>query len=134
MFSWRPGRLFDVVFFSFWLSPVSRLRFAAFWTLVRSCPAPGGRVYLIDNGDDQTPEPVAQDPYVVRYGSDLHLRRLGSGFEYRVVKVMYEPTRRPPGARRDRRPGTLRWTPHGGSSSARRNPMSALATPDAATA
>lgn len=91
LFSWAPDRVFDVVFFSFWLSHVPRSRFAAFWALVRSCLAPGGRVFFIDNRDDPAPTMPSNDPYVVQYGPDLHLRRLSDGKEYRVVKVMYEP-------------------------------------------
>ena len=89
LFEWEPTRSYDVVFFSFWISHVPRTRFAAFWTLVRTCLAPGGRVFLIDNRADLEPRP--KDPYVVEYSPDLHLRRLSHGSEFRVVKVMYEP-------------------------------------------
>src|SRR5205807_522682 len=34
LFSWRPPRTYDVVFFSFWLSHVPRPRFSAFWSFV----------------------------------------------------------------------------------------------------
>jgi demethylmenaquinone methyltransferase/2-methoxy-6-polyprenyl-1,4-benzoquinol methylase len=91
VFGWRPQRSYDVVFFSFWLSHVPRHRFGAFWTLVRSCLSPHGRVFLVDNRTDPMPGSSAEDPYVVAYGPDLHLRRLDDGAEYRVVKVMYEP-------------------------------------------
>jgi demethylmenaquinone methyltransferase/2-methoxy-6-polyprenyl-1,4-benzoquinol methylase len=91
LFTWQPQRAYDVVFFSFWLSHVPRTRFAAFWSLVRSCLAPTGRVFLIDNRTDPTPTGEVKDPYVVHYGPDLHRRRLYDGSEYRVVKVMYEP-------------------------------------------
>jgi demethylmenaquinone methyltransferase/2-methoxy-6-polyprenyl-1,4-benzoquinol methylase len=91
LFEWRPERPYDVVFFSFWLSHVPRARFAAFWTLVRTCLAPGGRAFLIDNRPDPAPRPNIKDPFVAEYGPDLHLRRLTDGSEFRVVKVMYEP-------------------------------------------
>jgi demethylmenaquinone methyltransferase/2-methoxy-6-polyprenyl-1,4-benzoquinol methylase len=91
VFTWQPPRTYDVVFFSFWLSHVPRSRFGAFWALVRSCLAPGGRVFFIDNRNDPDPLDKTEDPYVVHYGPDLHLRRLYDGSEYRVVKVMYEP-------------------------------------------
>jgi hypothetical protein len=58
---------------------------------VRSCLGPGGRVFLIDNRDDPTPQSRVRDPYVVEYGQDVHLRQLSDGSRYRVVKVMYEP-------------------------------------------
>jgi demethylmenaquinone methyltransferase/2-methoxy-6-polyprenyl-1,4-benzoquinol methylase len=91
LFSWEPDRVFDVVFFSFWLSHVPRARFTTFWGLVRSCLAADGRVFFIDNRDDSAPTMPSKDPYVVEYGPDLQLRWLADGSEYRVVKVMYEP-------------------------------------------
>ncbi len=91
LFDWRPARRHDVVFVSFWLSHVPRARFSAFWALVRTCLAPGGRVFLIDNRNDPTPGVNVKDPFVVEYGPDLHLRRLRDGSEHRVVTVMYEP-------------------------------------------
>ena|SRR5215207_928673 len=91
IFDWHPERSYDVVFFSFWLSHVPRPLISGFWDLVRSCLAPGGRVFLIDNRTDPIPAPKMQDPFVVEYKPDLHLRRLSDGSEYRVVKVMYEP-------------------------------------------
>jgi SAM-dependent methyltransferase len=91
IFEWRPEGTYDVVFFSFWLSHVPRVRFGEFWSLVRSCLAPNGRVFLIDNRSDPTPGSTAEDPHVIEYAPDLHLRRLSDGSQYRVVKVMYEP-------------------------------------------
>jgi demethylmenaquinone methyltransferase/2-methoxy-6-polyprenyl-1,4-benzoquinol methylase len=91
VFTWQPPRTYDVVFFSFWLSHVPRSRFRAFWALVRSCLAPGGRVFFIDNRNDPNLIGETKDPYVVHYGPDLHVRRLYDGSQYRVVKVMYEP-------------------------------------------
>ena len=91
VFSWFPGGTYDVVFFSFWLSHVPRQRCAAFWGMVRSCLSPGGRVFLIDNHNDPALLTGIEDPYVLEYQSDRHIRRLEDGREYNVVKVMYEP-------------------------------------------
>jgi demethylmenaquinone methyltransferase/2-methoxy-6-polyprenyl-1,4-benzoquinol methylase len=91
LFDWRPERSYDVVFFSFWLSHVPRRRFGDFWSLVRACLAPSGRVFLIDNRVDPLPHSRVRDPYVVEYRPDVHLRELSDGSRYRVVKVMYEP-------------------------------------------
>jgi SAM-dependent methyltransferase len=91
LFKWQPPRAYDVVFFSFWLSHVPRSRFSAFWSLVRSCLAPEGRVFLIDNRKDPHPTGETKDPYVVRCGPDLELRRLHDGSKYQVVEVFYEP-------------------------------------------
>jgi SAM-dependent methyltransferase len=92
LFAWQPPQpnSFDVVFFSFWLSHVPRPRFGEFWALVRSCLKPSGRVFLIDNRRD--PERTGgRDPYVLEYRPDEHLREVGDGRQFRVVKVMYEP-------------------------------------------
>jgi hypothetical protein len=87
-----PESSYDVVFFSFWLSHVPRQRCAAFWSMVRSCLSPGGRVFLIDNhSDPHVPERDFKDPHVIRYEPDRHIRRLDDGREFNVVKVMYEP-------------------------------------------
>src|SRR3974390_2171205 len=92
LFAWVPTSRYDVVFFSFWLSHVPRQRCGAFWSMVKSCLAPGGRVFLIDNhSDPHIAEGDFQDPYVIHYEPDRHIRRLDDGREYSVVKVMYEP-------------------------------------------
>jgi demethylmenaquinone methyltransferase/2-methoxy-6-polyprenyl-1,4-benzoquinol methylase len=91
VFSWLPDRAYDVVFFSFWLSHVLRQRFRAFWSIVRSCLSPDGRVFLIDNHNDPLPSTDIKDPYVLEYQPDRHIRRVDDGREFNVVKVMYEP-------------------------------------------
>lgn len=91
LFSWEPYRTYDHVFFSFWLSHVPRSRFADFWNLVRSCRAPGGRVFFIDNRRDPLQTGEIDDPYVVGRSPDLDRRRLHGGTEYHVVEIFYEP-------------------------------------------
>jgi SAM-dependent methyltransferase len=91
LFAWQPQKTYDVVFFSFWLSHVPRSRFSAFWSLVRSCLAPGGRVFLIDNRNDPHPPGAIEDPYVLHHDPDRDLRRLHDGSEYHVVEIYYEP-------------------------------------------
>src|SRR5262249_44591649 len=59
LFAWRPGRRYDVVFFSFWLSHVPEERFASFWDTVASALEPGGAAYLIDSAFD--PSSTAKD-------------------------------------------------------------------------
>src|SRR5205814_8227132 len=49
IFSWRPDRQYDVVFFGFWLSHVPPERFDSFWDLVRACLRPEGRVFFVDS-------------------------------------------------------------------------------------
>ena len=91
LFTWQPQRAYEVVFFSFWLSHVPRSRFSGFWSFVRTCLSPGGRVFLIDNRNESDPTREIVDPYVLRRGSDLELRRVHDGREFEVVEVFYEP-------------------------------------------
>jgi trans-aconitate methyltransferase len=46
LFSWRPDRRYDVVFFAFWLSHVPSARLAAFFATIDEALAPGGRVLI----------------------------------------------------------------------------------------
>jgi SAM-dependent methyltransferase len=91
LFDWQADSHYDVVFFSFWLSHVPRARFGEFFSLLCSCLAPTGRVFLIDNRNDPQPGATTKDPFVLKYDTDLHVRRLRDGSEHRVVSVMYEP-------------------------------------------
>jgi SAM-dependent methyltransferase len=90
VFTWQPTRRYDAVFFSFWLSHVPRERIGAFWQLVRACLTTDGRAFLIDNRAGPQPPSDVEDPVVVEYRPDLHIRRLSDGSEWRVVKVMYD--------------------------------------------
>jgi SAM-dependent methyltransferase len=80
IFAWRPEELFDVVFFSFWLSHVPEERFDEFWTLARSALRPGGRVFLIDSG----PGGDATD-------DGRRVRQLADGREFTIVKHYWTP-------------------------------------------
>ena len=89
LFAWQPERRYDVVFFSFWLSHVPLARFAAFWQLVRSCLAPGGRVFFVDSlySDAST----ARDHRLEDPAATTLTRRLNDGREFRIVKVFHAP-------------------------------------------
>lgn len=89
LFAWRPGRRYDAVFFSFWLSHVPDQRFAAFWELVASALAPGGAVYLIDSAFD--PTSTAKDHVLPGREAGIVTRKLNDGREFRIVKLFYEP-------------------------------------------
>lgn len=89
VFTWQPDRKFDVVFFSFWLSHVPPEHFEEFWELVRSCLAPGGRVFFVDSLRD--PGSTAVNHELPGEESVVSVRRLNDGKEYRVYKVFHEP-------------------------------------------
>ena len=81
VFSWRPDRRYDVVFFGFWLSHVPAERFESFWSLLRDCLAPHGRVFFADDAY-RTPEELIEGEQ-----SSTIRRRLNDGTAYRAVKV-----------------------------------------------
>ena len=85
LFTWRPERRYDVVFFGFWLSHVPPERFDAFWALVDDCLAPGGRVFFADDGYRTA------DELVDGAASSTIRRRLRDGSTHRVVKVPHTP-------------------------------------------
>jgi demethylmenaquinone methyltransferase/2-methoxy-6-polyprenyl-1,4-benzoquinol methylase len=102
LFSWRPARRYDVVFFSFWLSHVPPARFDSFWSMVAAALVPGGRVFFLDNAGPfeaivpKFPllkhEGPVRAPWVSSMVSDgVNKRRLGDGRTFHVVKVFYEP-------------------------------------------
>ena len=110
LFSWQPAQAYDVVFFSFWISHVPRDRFSDFWSLVRTCLAPDGRVFIVDNRDPDRSGGL-EDDYVTRSGPDLDLRRLHDGSQFRVVEIFYEPDELETLLDAERWAATIRATP-----------------------
>ncbi|HEU0079167.1 MAG TPA: class I SAM-dependent methyltransferase [Longimicrobiaceae bacterium] len=89
IFSWRPDRRYDAVFFSFWLSHVPPERFAAFWDTVRAALRPGGRVFFVDSLRTETS--TAADHQLPGAGGTVAVRSLNDGRSFRIVKVFYDP-------------------------------------------
>jgi trans-aconitate methyltransferase len=85
LFTWTPDRRYDVVFFGFWISHVPMDRFAAFWSLIADCLAPGGRVFFVDD-HFRTPAELIEGE-----ASSTVERRLNDGTAYRAVKVPHRP-------------------------------------------
>ena len=84
LFSWRPDRRYDAVFFGFWISHVPPDRFEVFWSLVDDALAPGGEVFFFDDSHRPDVELIeGEDSTIVE-------RRLTDGTTFRVVKVPYE--------------------------------------------
>lgn len=83
LFSWRPSRAYDTVFFGFWLSHVPPDRFEEFWRLVQESLAPAGRVFFMDDAL-RTSEETRGGP-----SSSIIVRRTADGDEHRLVKVPY---------------------------------------------
>ena len=88
IFSWAPPKVFDVVFFGFWLSHVPSSRFERFWATVRAALKRGGYVFIVDSLLEQTS--TAKDHDEVD-SSGVVRRRLNDGREFEIVKVFWRP-------------------------------------------
>jgi 2-polyprenyl-3-methyl-5-hydroxy-6-metoxy-1,4-benzoquinol methylase len=85
LFTWRPGRRYDVVVIAFWLSHVPAERFESFWSLVADCLRPQGRVFFADDAY-RTPAELIEGP-----ASSTIRRQVPGGTAYRLVKVPHQP-------------------------------------------
>lgn len=85
LFSWRPDRRYDAVFFGFWLSHVPPALFDSFWSLVDDCLSRDGCVFFCDDNYRTEPE------LVEGVSSPVVERRLNDGRPFRVIKVPYQP-------------------------------------------
>ncbi|MEM8861468.1 MAG: class I SAM-dependent methyltransferase, partial [Chloroflexota bacterium] len=88
LFNWQPGQIYDVVFFSFWLSHVPEDRFVPFWDAVKRALKPNGRVFLIDSLPKK--ESRSTNNSAVDASSSMQKRLLNNGNEYLIVKRYYE--------------------------------------------
>jgi len=88
IFSFRPDRQYDFVFFGFWLSHVPSKLFSSFWALVRDCLKPEGRFFFIDSIKE--PQSTAVD-HVLHLEDDKEtlIRRLNDGREFQIYKLFY---------------------------------------------
>jgi ubiquinone/menaquinone biosynthesis C-methylase UbiE len=87
LFTWRPERRFDAVFFGFWISHVPDESFDQFWDLVEAALKPGGQVFFFDDNHRTEAELIeGTDSPIVQ-------RKLNDGRPFRVIKIPHEPAR-----------------------------------------
>ena len=84
VFEWEPEELFDVCFFSFWLSHVPLARFDEFWLRVRSALRPGGRVFLVDSAAGDAAHTGTDQ------AGEEETRTVSDGRAFRIVKRRWE--------------------------------------------
>jgi demethylmenaquinone methyltransferase/2-methoxy-6-polyprenyl-1,4-benzoquinol methylase len=89
IFEWRPAQVYDVVFFSFWLSHVPPERFDAFWALVAEATGPDGRVFFVDSR--YNPGATAAGNFLKTPDDTTVTRKLNDGRSFEIVKIFYEP-------------------------------------------
>ncbi|HVU10867.1 MAG TPA: class I SAM-dependent methyltransferase [Phototrophicaceae bacterium] len=85
LFTWQPGRQYDLVFFGFWLSHVPPDRLGDFLDKVTKATRIGGMVMLVDEPADgsRLSGPSERGLY--------QTRQLYDGSRYRIVKVYHSP-------------------------------------------
>src|SRR5215467_12164323 len=86
LFSWQPERVYDALFFGFWLSHVPREQLDAFlhscWTWLR----PGGKMFFVDDMGG----PMLAPDTSSRPGRQIETRNLNDGRSFQIVKNYYE--------------------------------------------
>jgi demethylmenaquinone methyltransferase/2-methoxy-6-polyprenyl-1,4-benzoquinol methylase len=102
LFRWAPDRVYDAVFFGFWLSHVPMVRFDQFWTLVATCIGGDGRVAFVDEDD----RAAFSDETKMVDDTPAASRRLSDGRRFDIVKVFWVP------AELERRVRDLGWDIH----------------------
>jgi SAM-dependent methyltransferase len=85
LFSWRPDRRYDAVFFGFFLSHVPDERWQSFWEMVDDALAPAGHVVFVDDAY-RAPEELVYGPE-----SSVILRHREGADGYRIVKMPHTP-------------------------------------------
>lgn len=93
VFAWEPPRVFDAAVFGFWISHVPRDRWDDFWATVRAALRRGGHIWFLDNlapPEAQTSRLLRGDG-VIDQETDVHVRDLPDGREFRAVKRFHDP-------------------------------------------
>jgi demethylmenaquinone methyltransferase/2-methoxy-6-polyprenyl-1,4-benzoquinol methylase len=88
LFEWWPDRVYDTVFFAFWLSHVPAERFDRFWEMVRAALKPDGRVLIVDSLPTQESTAIDHAPID---DTGVMERKLNDGRTFVIVKNFHRP-------------------------------------------
>ena len=89
LFSWQPPRMYDGVFFGFWLSHVPHERLAPFLDMLAAALHPGGKIFFVDGRRE--PTSTATNHQLPGEGEQLMTRKLNDGRAFEIVKNFYDP-------------------------------------------
>ncbi len=90
LFTWHPERVYDAVFFGFWISHVPLERLDAFLHSVAAVLHPGGKVFFVDGRRE--PSSTAADHQLPAQDHQVMTRKLNDGRAFEVVKNFFAPT------------------------------------------
>jgi demethylmenaquinone methyltransferase/2-methoxy-6-polyprenyl-1,4-benzoquinol methylase len=105
LFNWQPERVYDALFFGFWLSHVPREQLDAFLRSCRTWLRPGGKIFFVDDTGGLTLAPDTP----TRQGQ-IETRTLNDGRSFEIVKNYYEAADLVAGCRRAGFDITMRQT------------------------
>ena len=89
LFTWKPERTYDAVFFGFWLSHVPLERLDEFLQSVAMMLRPGGKVFFVVGRREQTS--TAINHQLPAAESQVMTRILNDGRAFEIVKNFYDP-------------------------------------------
>jgi demethylmenaquinone methyltransferase/2-methoxy-6-polyprenyl-1,4-benzoquinol methylase len=84
LFTWKPERTYDAVFFSFWITHVPDERLDAFVATVSAALRPGGTIFWVDSRREQTG--TAPDQPLPNADDQIMTRRLNDGRTFQIIK------------------------------------------------
>jgi demethylmenaquinone methyltransferase/2-methoxy-6-polyprenyl-1,4-benzoquinol methylase len=90
LFTWRPDRTYDAVFFGFWLSHVPLERLDEFLQRVAGMVRHGGSVFFVDGQREQSS--TASNHHLPMPESQVMTRILNNGRSFEIVKNFYTPS------------------------------------------
>jgi demethylmenaquinone methyltransferase/2-methoxy-6-polyprenyl-1,4-benzoquinol methylase len=89
LFSWHPGRVYDAVLFSFWISHVPLERLDGFLHSVANMLRPGGKIFFVDTRREASS--TAQNQQLPKQDNQIMMRKLNDGRTFEIVKNFYDP-------------------------------------------
>ena len=89
LFTWQPERLYDGIFFGFWLSHVPLERLDSFLESVAAMLRPGGKIFFVDSLPVDSSSAI--DHVLPEPGNQVMVRKLNDGRAFQIVKNFYEP-------------------------------------------
>lgn len=89
LFGWEPVRRWSGLVFCFWISHVPRDRLAGFLATCRAALVEGSTMFFLDGR--RVEETTAVDQVLPDETSEIMIRRLNDGREFRIVKNFHEP-------------------------------------------
>lgn len=89
LFEWEPDRCWDGLVFCFWISHVPRDRLDEFFSRCRRALTEGAPIFFLDG--QRVQESTAVDHMLPDRASEIMVRKLNDGREFRIVKNFHEP-------------------------------------------